>query len=119
MKTNIRFTGIEPNKKLSLYATKKMEACKKVLDIESAKASVCDIELIQSTKHNKGDICTAECTLEARGKVYRVSKKEPVFEKAIDKVKDDLLEQLKTDKEKGLQSFKKGAKAIKDLVHKA
>lgn len=116
MKTNIRFTGMEPSKKLQTFVNEKVEAFTKLLATETVKAAVCDVELTRSTKHQTGDVCTAEFTLEADGKVYRVTKDEPTFEKAIDKVKDDILQSLRVDKQKTIHSFKKGATSIKRML---
>jgi ribosome-associated translation inhibitor RaiA len=116
MKTNIRFIGLETSDRLQKYVDEKVDAFNKLLNKEASKAAVCDIELTRDTKHQKGDVCSVECTLEADGKVYRVSKTEPTFEKAIDKVKDDILQSLRVDKQKHIHAFKKGAGTIKKMI---
>jgi ribosomal subunit interface protein len=116
MQTNIRFTGMDTSDKLRDYVEEKTLSFTKLLHDEIASSAICAYELKRSTKHQKGDVCTVECTLEADGKVYRVCKEEPTFEKAIDKVKDDILQSLRDDKEKNSQSFKKGAAKIKEML---
>jgi ribosome-associated translation inhibitor RaiA len=116
MKTNIRFTGMEPSERLQSYVDEKVEAFSKLLDPETTDAAICDVELTRDTKHQTGDVCSAEFTLEADGKVYRVCKSEPTFEKAIDKVKDDILQSLRVEKQKHIHSLRKGASAIKKML---
>lgn len=115
MKTNIHANGIDINEKLKGYIEEKANAFTKLLREETADAAICDIELKRS-KHQTGDVCTVACTLEADGKVYRVSKDEPTFEKAIDKVKDDILQSLRADKERSGDLYKKGAGKIKEMI---
>jgi ribosomal subunit interface protein len=116
MQTNIRFTGMDTSNKLRDYIEEKSSSFTKLLHKHTASAAVCVYELTRSTKHQKGDVCTVECTLEADGKVYHVSKDEPTFEKAIDKVKDDILQCLREDKEKNSDLYLKGATKIKEMI---
>jgi len=118
MKTNIKFTGTDADDKLKAYAETKLDSFQKLLDEESAKAAVCYVEFRRDTKHQTGDIYTAEVTLEADGKIYRVSKDEPNFEKAIDKVKDDILQALRADKGKNVRQLRKGSRALKTMLRK-
>ncbi len=118
MKTDIKFTDIEPDEKLREYAQKKADSFEKFLKNKDPNAIACYMELRRQTKHLKGDdVCTAEVTLEVEGKIYRASKDEPNFKKAIDKVKDDILQELRVDKEKSMHLYKKGAKKIKQMLN--
>jgi len=116
MKTNYKFTDTEPNDSLRAYAQTKVEAFEKLLSSDEADAAICAVEFKRSTKHLTGKICTAEVNLEADGKLYRVTKDEPTFEKAIDKVKDDILRSLRSDKEKSIEATRKGAGKIKKMI---
>jgi len=116
MITNIKFTDIEHDEALRDYAMQKVAAFTKLLQGEELTAAVCDVEFKKSTHHQHGDVCYAEVTLEVGGKVYRASKEEPTLEKAIDKVKDDILESLRTDKGKNRDKFLKGAATAKEWM---
>lgn len=113
---NFKFTDTESDDTLRAYTESKVASFEKLLDQESADAAVCAIEFRRSTKHQTGDVCTAEVTLEADGKIYRVSKDEPTFEKAIDKVKDDIIESLRSEKGKIKSLVKKGGRALKKMI---
>ena len=116
MKTNIKFTGTDPDDTLRDYTEIKLDSFSKFLDEESVENAICYVEFRRSAKHQTGKVCTAEVTLEAEGKIYRVTKDEPTFVKAIDKVKDDVLQALRVDKTKNKHSFRKGGRLLKDMI---
>ncbi|KKS29216.1 MAG: hypothetical protein UV60_C0008G0004 [Parcubacteria group bacterium GW2011_GWA2_43_11] len=116
MKTNYKFTDTESNDTLRAYAQTKVDAFEKLLSPQEADAAICAVEFKRSTKHLTGKICTAEVNLETDGKLYRVTKDEPTFEKAIDKVKDDILRSLRADKEKSIKAVRKGASEVKKMI---
>jgi ribosomal subunit interface protein len=117
MVINIKFTDTDPDDTLRAYAEEKIDAFGKLLSDEDLASAVCDVEFKKSTHHQTGDVCYAEVTMEAGGKVYRSTKEEPTLEKAIDKVKDDILQALRTDKQKREYKFLKGAQEAKEMLH--
>ena len=119
MKINIKFTDTEHDDTLRAYVEQKIDSFSKLLSDSEVEAAVCNVELKRDTHHQNGDVCTAEVTLEVNGKLYRVSKTEPTLEKAIDKVKDDVLELLRTDKEKHRDQHRRGAAEAKEMLREA
>lgn len=116
MKTNYKFTDMNSSDTLRDYAQEKVDAFEKLLSAMEVESAVCDVEFKRDTHHQNGDVCCAEVTLEVSGKVYRVSKAEPTFEKAIDKVKDDVLAALREDKGKQEDSVRKGGREAKEML---
>jgi len=116
MKINIKFTDTEVNDKLREYAESKVSSFEKLLGDTDPNAVFCYIEFRRSTHHQSGKVCTAEVTLEANGKIYRSTKVEPKFEKAIDKVKDDIIQALRVDKGKSRDLLRKGSSEIKNMM---
>jgi ribosome-associated translation inhibitor RaiA len=116
MKTNLKFTDTEHDEVLREYAETKVEAFGKLMKPEDFEAAVCDVEFKHDTHHQSGDVCYAEVTLEADGKIFRSSKVEPTMEKAIDKVKDDILQALRVEKEKHESQYLKGAREGKEML---
>lgn len=114
MQVNIKFTGIDTSDKLRAYAEEKVAAFEKLLSDEDYAEAVCDVEFRSSTHHQKGDVCYAEVNLDAKGTLYRSSKEEPSFNKAIDKVKDDILSQLRREKEQRETALRRGGLQIKE-----
>jgi len=116
MKINIKFSDTDHDDVLRAYAEEKIDSFAKLISEDDIDDAVCNVEFRHSTHHQSGDVCTAEVTLEAGGKIYRSTKDEPRFEKAIDKVKDDILQALRVDKQKSKHKFMKGAAKIKELL---
>jgi ribosomal subunit interface protein len=113
---DIKWTNVVRDEDVRAYVEEKVRACEKMLHEESVAGAVCAVELEKSAHHHKGDVFRAEVTLEAEGKVYRVSKTEPTIRKAIDKMKDDLIQALRVDKHKKEHLFMKGARKIKEWM---
>lgn len=116
MKINFKFTDTEPDTVLRAYAEEKVESFGKLLHGKDLEGAVCNVEFRHDAHHQSGDVCYAEVTLEAGGEVVRVSKIEPTFEKAIDKVKDDVLQALRVQKQKREHDFLKGAREAKGML---
>ncbi len=99
MKLNIKATNLELTPAIREYIDTKMEAVTRFLgnlDIINF-----DFEVELTTKHhNKGEIFRAEANLEIAKDLLRVEKTEADLYKAIDKVKDHLVELIKKHKEK-------------------
>ena len=119
MKTNIKFSDTESSEKLRDYTEQKVASFSKFLSEQSMESAICDVEYRHDAHHSSGDVCYAEVTLEADGKVYRASKVEPNFEKAIDKVKDDILQELRVEKRKNEHNFLKGAREVKEMIQES
>lgn len=119
MKISFKFTDTEPDDTLREYAETKVEAFKKLIGKKDIDGAVCDVEFQRSTKHQTGKVCTAEINLEVNGKLFRVTKNEPTFEKAIDKVKDDILHALRAEKEKTEGLAKRGGRMLKKMLRRS
>ena len=118
MQTNFKFTDTPTDDALRQYALDKMESFSKVLSPEELDSAVCYVEFRRSTHHQTGDVCGAEVTLDVKGRLYRVTKEEPTFEKAIDKVKDDILESLRANKGRARDLVRKGASMMKRMMRR-
>lgn len=116
MNINIKFTDTEHDEDLRAYAEEKVLSFGKLLAEEDEAGAVCSIEFRHDTHHQHGDVCYAEVTLTSGGKVYRASKTEPAFRKAIDKVKDDILQALRVEKTKREHTFLKGSAKVKQMM---
>jgi ribosome-associated translation inhibitor RaiA len=114
MKTHVKFTGMERDDTLRTYAEEKVAAFHKFLRDPIFEAAVCDIEFRKDAHHQSGDTCFAEITLEADGKIHRATKNETTHEKAIDKLKDDILDSLRAEKGRTEAHFLKGAREVKE-----
>lgn len=116
MHINFKFTDTPADERLRQYALEKIEAFSKVIHGKHIDAAVCYVEFRKSTHHHTGDVCSAEVTLEVDGKVYRCVKEEETFEKAIDKVKDDILESLRAERGRARDLIRKGTRMMKRMI---
>ena len=116
MQINIKFTDTAADDVLRDYATQKVHFFSKLLHERELDAAICDIEFQKSTHHQTGNVCRAEVTLDVGSKIYRSTKEEPTFEKAIDKVKDDILSELRNDKGRARDMIRRGAARMKKML---
>lgn len=97
MNIRIKSTKIELTEEIKKYLQEKMDMMEKFLG--SIPVMNCDCELEKVGDQNKGKIYRAEVNLELPGELLRVDKTEEDLHKAIDKVKDHMVEMIKKYKE--------------------
>lgn len=100
---------------LKEYAAKKVEDCAKLLG-ELEETALCDVDLKYSRPQQSGPVHYAEVNIQAGGELFRATAEEHSFEAAIDKVKDELLRELKRAKEKKIDHTRKGGAQAKDML---
>lgn len=101
MKLNIKATNLALTPAIRLYIEEKIAVVEKYT--QNLPVINCDVEVELTTKHHhKGDIFRAEANLVIGKDLLRVEKIEADLYKAIDKVKDHLIDVIKKHKEKRL-----------------
>lgn len=115
MNINIKTTNIALSAPISDYTGKRLRKVSKFLD--SDPASQCDIELAKTTGHHqKGPIFKAEIHIVGAGKnIYATSEKEDLYA-AIDGVRDEIMRELKTNKEKSVSFVRRGGARVKAMI---
>jgi ribosomal subunit interface protein len=99
MKLNIKATNLKLTPAIRAYIEEKMTMVEKFLG--KLEVINCDFEVELTTRHHhKGDIFRAEVNLEIAKDLLRVEKLEADLYKAIDKVKDHLVDVIKKYKAK-------------------
>lgn len=112
--THLRANGIELTEAVESYVTKKVE----VLDRFTVNTDA-DLyaELSKTTAHHKqGDVFRAEFDLKINGKQFRSEAEGNDLYAAIDEAKDEILEKVRTEKDKGDTMFRRGARKIKSIL---
>lgn len=115
MNINLKATNISLSPAISEYVDKRL---KKVSKIVGPDPSVqCDIELARTTDHHqKGEIFRAEIHIVGASKdIYASSEKEDLYA-AIDDVRDEVLRELKTKKEKQISLIRRGGARMKAMI---
>lgn len=76
-----------------------------------------EIEVGKDSQHHaKGEVFKAEANIRADGRQYYVVVMKDDLYAAIDELKDELTEKIKSSKEKSRSSFRKGASKVKQFI---
>jgi ribosomal subunit interface protein len=115
MNISIKTTTISLTPSISDYVEKHLEVLKKFLQDDPTVKF--DLELAKTTNHhNKGDIFKAEIHIVGKDKnIYSSVEKGDLYA-AIDEVKAEVLEKLKSTNEKNRSLLRKGGAQIKNVL---
>jgi len=116
MQIQLKATEIELTEQLKDYAEKKVLALSKYLS-ESNEEATASVELAKTTAHHrKGDVFRAEISLRSHGEQYYASSEKEDLYTAIDTVKDDILRELVSSKDKRISLVRRGGARIKNII---
>jgi ribosomal subunit interface protein len=115
MNINIKTTNITLTEAISDYTSKRLVAITNFFEGDST--ALCNVELGRTTHHhNKGDIFRAEIHIVAKNKDLYASSEESDLYKAIDMVRDEMLREVRSGKEKKLSMLRRGGAKIKEII---
>ncbi len=115
LKKRIKATNIELTDAIREYAEKKVDAITKFVKDEIE--ALAEIEVGKTTNHHhKGDVFRAEVNLTIGDKQFRTVVVEDDLYKAIDKMKDGIVSEVKDANKKKHQLLKRGKQKIKDMI---
>lgn len=118
MKINFKATNIELNEQLYSYTIDKLSAVEKlVMTDRTGDDGLAEVELGRISEHHKhGEVYRAEVNLHSSGRYFRSEATAGDLYAAIDGVKDELLREIKTWRKKQGTLFRRGARAVKNLL---
>lgn len=118
MNIKILGTRIELTPELKGHIEKKLEAADKLMDPTDT-TILYEVEVGKTTEHHeKGDIYKAEVHVRKKGgNIYATAHAEDVLS-AMDKVKDEIVRALATDKDKKETLLRKGQMQIKKILRR-
>lgn len=116
MRINERSTNMEISVQIRDYLHKKLEHLEKLIDL-SDESVMCDVEIGKTTNHHKnGEVFRTEINININGKRLRaVSEKDDIFA-SIDLAKDEMIRELKSNKDKKVNLVRRGGAKAKDLI---
>lgn len=115
MKINLKTKNFSLTPSIRNYLEQKLNSLDKFLPSDESISA--DIELAKTTKHHQGgDIFRAEVNLTIPGRLIRAAVEEWDLRVAIDKAKDELQREIKSNKEKKISLYRKGARLFKRLL---
>ncbi|HEY4499463.1 MAG TPA: ribosome-associated translation inhibitor RaiA [Candidatus Paceibacterota bacterium] len=116
MRINIKTTNVTLTPELSGYLSKRLEALEKMTE-RFGEAAIVDVEIGRTSKHHHtGDIYRAEINVHVRNRSFRAMKETPDLFSSIDEAKDQMLEELRSDKEKHLSLLRRGSQQVKTFI---
>ncbi len=116
MKTITKSTNFEMTPSISEYVEKKLESLNKFID-PNDESVIVRVELGKSSNHHRsGDIFRVEINVSGAHKDARaVAEREDLYS-AIDEVKDSILAELRSKKEKQQHFIRRGSQKLKNLM---
>lgn len=117
MKRTIKTTNFTYTSEIADYLEKKLGAIEKYVDPADTSA-ILDIEIGKTTNHhNKGDIFKAEANLHAHPNIdVRSEVEKESLNAAIDALKDELINTLRTKKHKRINFLRRSGAKLKDML---
>ncbi|TAL49110.1 ribosome-associated translation inhibitor RaiA [Patescibacteria group bacterium] len=116
MQKNIKATNIELTAAISDYIEKRFSAFDKFVGKNQAAASYA-AEVGKTTKHHRsGHVFRAEVSLRLPGESFYAFAERDDLYAAIDEVRDEILRQLKSHKDKSATLMKRGALQFKNFI---
>ncbi|MEK7208772.1 MAG: ribosome-associated translation inhibitor RaiA [Patescibacteria group bacterium] len=115
MKINFKGTNLELNDQLRSYVLLKLEALDKILALERIKdEGLATVELGRVNQHHKhGDVFRAEINLHWSGRYFRAEAESGDLYAAVDEVKDELLREIKSQRQRQGTIVRRGARLVK------
>ena len=113
---NLKGTDVELTSQIREYLDKRLQSVEKFLP-EGDGSFTADIELGRTTRHHQtGDVFRAEINVNLGKKMFRaVSEGSDLF-KAIDDMRDEIVRELSSRKEKHISILRRGGQKIKNLL---
>lgn len=116
MKTNIKATGIELTPAISAYVEEKLSHVERFLD-QSDESLLARVEIGKTTQHHKhGDVFRAEIKLHTSGQDYYAVANENDLYAAVDKLKDGIIAEVKSRRDKQSTLLRRGGRRIKNML---
>lgn len=114
MRNRTKATNITLTDAISQYLDKKLVQVEKFIDNKDS--AIVDVELAKSVHHKNGDVFKAEIMITEAGNQYRAEAETPDLYASIDKVKDDIIRELKATNAKERRLLRRGALRLKNIL---
>jgi len=117
MKIKITTTNIELTSAIESYVEEKIRSVEKFAIPHENEDPVADVEIGKTTNHHQsGDVFAAEVNMRVRGKHFRATSEKSDLYAAIDDMRNELVRELSSHKDKTRTLVRRGAGLIKDIL---
>lgn len=110
---NFKKTNAEVEDRLLDLMEQKLRSLEKFI---GEAPTICDVEFEKVTHHQSGNVHRVEVNLDLNGKLYRAEAVSDSFEKAMDEVRSELDNTLRSERGKSETLLKKGGRKLKELL---
>jgi len=119
MKMTTKATHVSLTPDLEAYLEKRMAGLEKFLP-KGEESVIAEVELSHTTTHHKsGPFFRAEIKLNTRGKLYFAAAEREEIKAAIDAMREEIMRELGSSKDKRISLIRKGRREIKNIVRGA
>lgn len=117
MRINIKATNMELTSAISKYVEEKLKSVEKFAMSHKDEEPLVEVEIGKTTNHHhSGEVFRAETNMRVRGKQFRAVSEKTDLYAAIDDMRNELVRELNSHKDKARTLFRRGAGAIKNLL---
>lgn len=117
MRINIKATNMELTSAISDYVERKLKGVEKFSVSHQEEEPLAEVELGKtSNHHHSGEVFRAETNFGVRGKQFRVVSEQTDLYAAIDDMRNELVRELSSHKDKDRSLARRGASMIKSLL---
>ncbi|HAS84556.1 MAG TPA: ribosome-associated translation inhibitor RaiA [Candidatus Yonathbacteria bacterium] len=117
MKIKITTTNIELTSAIENYVEEKIRSAEKFAIPHEDEEPVVSVEIGKTTNHHQsGDVFVAEVNMTVRGKHFRATSEKDDLYAAIDDMRNELVRELSSHKDKTQTLVRKGAGMIKNML---
>jgi len=117
MQIKIKTTNIELTSAIESYVNEKIRSVEKFAMPHENETPIAEVEIGKTTNHHQsGDVFRAEVSLRVRGKHFRATSEKDDLYAAIDDMRNEIVRELNSHKEKARTLVRKGAGMIKNML---
>lgn len=117
MQIKIKTTNIELTSAIEAYVNEKVRGVEKFAMSHLSEDPIAEVEIGKTTNHhNSGDVFRAEVSLRVRGKYFRATSEKDDLYAAIDDMRNELVRELNSHKDKTRTLVRRGAGIIKNIL---
>lgn len=117
MRHNIKVTDFTMTPAIKDYVEKRIEHLDKFINLNDSELPMCYVEIGKTTNHHKnGDNFKAELTIHIGSKSLRAEANEEDLYAALDKVSEEMTEELKSFKDKRVSFVRRGGAKLKSII---
>lgn len=117
MKIKIKTTNIALTYAIEAYVNEKIKSVEKFAIPHENEDPIVEVEIGKTTNHHQsGDVFRAEVNFHVRGKHFRATSEKDDLYAAIDDMRNELVRELNSHKDKARTLVRKGAGIIKNML---